>query len=114
MDLSTPDFDRERLRVAIANTYRAYCEALRSTSKNAAKRRSSTLRALKRWTREADDQKALEAGREATIIRRQPRSLTLPDGTLPAAGIRAHEFHGRGPQGVHSVVVNNVGRGKRQ
>lgn len=101
---------RERRRLDIAKVYRAYCSAVHAGSVEADRQRLILMRLLKRLTKTSDDRQALEAGGRAA--RRKRCSTPVPEGSLPAIGMRTPEYRRGG--GIRSVVTNNVGRGKRQ
>jgi hypothetical protein len=106
--------ERDRKRVAIAKVYREYCKTTTATNPEAAHRRPILLDVLKRLTNQTNDREALVAGRRAAGIKNSGGSpYKLPAGMLPTAAGKGGGLHGRGSKRIHSVVVNNVGRGKR-
>ena len=95
-------------RASIADAYKEYCRANRAVQ-SAISRHNRALRALKAVTAEVDTDKAIAVGRDVVGVKTR-RGGSSPRSSQP---FRTPDHMGRPARGVTSMVVNNVGRGKR-
>jgi len=92
----------------IAKVYRRYCQLCSEKSPNVIRERNATLALLRHLTGSRSNELALTRGRSAAGIRKRWRRSGL--GRLNSKrGDRVGL-----PRRITSVVVNDVGRGKRQ
>ncbi|WP_439659176.1 hypothetical protein ACSHWB_43485 [Lentzea sp. HUAS TT2] len=92
----------------IARVYRRYCTLCSDKSPSVSRERNATLALLRHVTGSQSDELALTRGRSAAGVRKRRRRKGIG---------RVNSKRGERiglPKRITSVVVNDVGRGKRQ